>query len=71
MQYLLDDCKETKDRISLVSLWSITRLGSGRDELIIQAFRPGAVDLPEDQIKASKNAITFSDARNDFDFFDW
>ncbi|KAI9635449.1 Rec8 like protein-domain-containing protein [Dioszegia hungarica] len=52
VQYLLDDCKETKDRISL-------------------AFRPGVVDLPEDQIKASKNAITFSDARNDFDFFDW
>jgi cohesin complex subunit SCC1 len=37
----------------------------------MQAFRPGIVDLPEDQIKASKNAITFSDARNDFDFFDW
>ena len=29
------------------------------------------VDLPEDQAKASRNAITFSDVRNDYDFFDW
>jgi cohesin complex subunit SCC1 len=37
----------------------------------VKAFRPGIVDLPEDQITASKNAITFSDVRNDFDFLDW
>lgn len=36
-----------------------------------QAFRPGVVDLPEDQIRASKNAITFTDAPNDFNFMDW
>ncbi|KAK8846757.1 hypothetical protein IAR55_005845 [Kwoniella newhampshirensis] len=50
--YLLDDCKETRERISL-------------------AFRPGIVDLPEDQVRASKNAITIADNRNEFDFFDW
>lgn len=37
----------------------------------LQAFRPGIVDLPEDQIRASKNAITLPDAANGFDFFDW
>lgn len=37
----------------------------------IQAFRPGVVDLPEDQQRTSNNAITLADARNDFDFFDW
>ncbi|WWC67661.1 uncharacterized protein I206_101572 [Kwoniella pini CBS 10737] len=40
-------------------------------ERISLAFRPGIVDLPEDQIRASKNAITFPDVRNDFDFLDW
>ncbi|OCF41159.1 hypothetical protein I317_04989 [Kwoniella heveanensis CBS 569] len=40
-------------------------------ERISLAFRPGIVDLPEDQVRASKNAITFPDVRNDFDFLDW
>ncbi|WWC87207.1 uncharacterized protein L201_002094 [Kwoniella dendrophila CBS 6074] len=40
-------------------------------ERISLAFRPGIVDLPEDQIRASKNAITFPDVRNEFDFLDW
>ena len=53
VQYLLDDCKETRERITL-------------------AFRPGIVDLPADQIHASKNAITFTtaDVAAD-DIFDW
>jgi len=42
VQYLMDDCKETRERISM-------------------AFRPGMVDLPEDQIRATRNAITFTD----------
>lgn len=29
------------------------------------------MDLPEDQIRASKNAITLSDTPNDFNYFDW
>jgi cohesin complex subunit SCC1 len=29
------------------------------------------VDLPEDQHRASKNAITFTDTENNFDIFDW
>jgi cohesin complex subunit SCC1 len=37
----------------------------------VQAFRPGVVDLPEDQQRTSNNAITLADSRNDFDFFDW
>ncbi|WWD00285.1 hypothetical protein V866_007195 [Kwoniella sp. B9012] len=40
-------------------------------ERISLAFRPGIVDLPEDQVRASKNAITFPDVRNEFDFLDW
>ncbi|WRT65040.1 uncharacterized protein IL334_001982 [Kwoniella shivajii] len=40
-------------------------------ERISLAFRPGIVDLPEDQIRANKNAITFPDVRNEFDFLDW
>ncbi|WVW78759.1 hypothetical protein I302_100720 [Kwoniella bestiolae CBS 10118] len=40
-------------------------------ERISLAFRPGIVDLPEDQLRASKNAITFPDVRNEFDFLDW
>ncbi|ORX34377.1 Rec8 like protein-domain-containing protein [Kockovaella imperatae] len=52
VQYLLDDCKETREKISI-------------------AFRPGIVDLPEDQIRANKNAITFSDLPTDFNVMDW
>ncbi|KAK4683603.1 cohesin complex subunit SCC1, partial [Tremellales sp. Uapishka_1] len=52
VQYLFDDCREARERITL-------------------AFRPGVVDLPEDQLKASKNAITFADAPNDLDILDW
>ena len=79
VQYLLDDCRETRERITLVShgfgrgynLSSDAMMGELRADITFQAFRPGIVDLPEDQIRASKNAITLPDARNDFDFFDW
>ena len=79
VQYLLDDCRETRERITLVShgfgrgynLSSDAMMGELRADIAFQAFRPGIVDLPEDQIRASKNAITLPDARNDFDFFDW
>ena len=68
VQYLLDDCKETRERITLVS-----GLGffAGETCPYAQAFRPGIVDLPQDQIRASKNAITFADQPNDFNFLDW
>lgn len=36
-------------------------------ERIIMAFRPGAVDLPEDQLRASRAAITLQDRNMDFD----
>ncbi|KAL7424551.1 Electron transfer flavoprotein alpha-subunit [Cryptotrichosporon argae] len=49
VQYLMDDCKETRERISM-------------------AFRPGMVDLPEDQVRASRAAITFSETQN---ILDW
>lgn len=53
VQYLMDDCRETRERISL-------------------AFRPGMVDLPDDQKRASRNAITFESAPIDtMDIFDW
>ncbi|WVQ84041.1 hypothetical protein IAT38_006186 [Cryptococcus sp. DSM 104549] len=41
-------------------------------ERISLAFRPGIVDLPEDQLRANRNAITISGARDGgFDFTDW
>lgn len=40
-------------------------------KLFLQTFRPGVVDLPEDQQRSNNNAITLADTRNDFDFFDW
>ncbi|KAL1409780.1 Electron transfer flavoprotein alpha-subunit [Vanrija albida] len=54
-QYLMDDCKETRERISM-------------------AFRPGMVDLPADQIRANKNAITFTELApnvDGMDVLDW
>lgn len=54
VQYLMDDCRETRERIS-------------------SAFRPGAVDLPQDQIRAARNAITYEPAGHidAIDMFDW
>ncbi len=49
-QYLMDDCKDVRDKITM-------------------AFRPGQVDLPADQLMASRNAITNQESRNDFDLF--
>lgn len=55
VQYLMDDCKETRERISM-------------------AFRPGMVDLPEAQHRATRNAITFTDLGPNLDaadLLDW
>lgn len=56
VQYLMDDCKDTRERITM-------------------AFRPGMVDLPEDQIRATRNAITFTDHNganiDPVDVLDW
>lgn len=53
VQYLVDDCRDARERISM-------------------AFRPGMVDLPEDQKRASRNAITFESTDMDtMDVFDW
>lgn len=54
VQYLMDDCRDTRERISMT-------------------FRPGAVDLPQDQIRASRNAITYEPAGpiDTLDMFDW
>jgi cohesin complex subunit SCC1 len=42
-------------------------------ESITMAFRPGMVDLPADQLRASNNTITFADigAANVVDMLDW
>ncbi|KAJ9114630.1 hypothetical protein QFC22_005503 [Naganishia vaughanmartiniae] len=47
-QYLFDDCKDVRDKITMAS---------PRAPL---AFRPGQVDLPPDQLNASKSAITIT-----------
>lgn len=51
VQYLMDDCKEMRERITM-------------------AFRPGMVDLPQDQIRASKNSITFTELAPNVDMID-
>ncbi|KAI5454367.1 Electron transfer flavoprotein alpha-subunit [Naganishia albida] len=47
-QYLFDDCKDVRDKITM-------------------AFRPGQVDLPAEQLIANKNAITYTERRNEYD----
>lgn len=51
VQYLMDDCKDMRERITM-------------------AFRPGVVDLPQDQIRASKTSITFTELAPNVDMID-
>lgn len=42
-------------------------LSSNQSSLLLQAFRPGQVDLPAEQLIANKNAITYTERRNEYD----
>jgi len=58
-KYLLDDCNEALLKIKMVRryLLNMDRFLT----LFIQAFRPGVVDMAEDQLAANKNTITLPD----------
>ena len=76
-KYLLDDCNDALLRIKMVGLvppflcfqhW-LTRLFC----FLAQAFKPGIVDMTEEQLAVNKNAITLQG--NDLDLLlpdlDW
>jgi cohesin complex subunit SCC1 len=67
-QSLFEDCRYTRENITKVSCPPREVMDDRADN---EAFRPGVVDLPEDQQRTNNNAITLADTRNDFDFFDW
>ncbi len=65
-KYLLDDCNEALLKIKMVCVL----LNYSRSQVPIcpaQAFRPGVVDLTEDQLAVSRNAITLPTSNLDLD----
>jgi cohesin complex subunit SCC1 len=54
-RYLLEDCSEALVKIKMVNF------------NLIQAFRPGAVDLTTEQTVATVGAITVAETINEFD----
>ena len=75
-KYLLDDCNEAIVKIKLVYF---AQLPYNEHRLIgivgWQAFRPGVVDMTEDQLAASRAAITLDTEGFDAEFMpqnmDW
>ena len=64
-KYLLDDCNEALLKIKMVF---ISNLIVGCELLMYQqAFRPGVVDMTEDQLTVTRNAITLQENNIDFD----
>jgi cohesin complex subunit SCC1 len=77
-KYLLDDCNEALLRIKMVCLsLHLRSLVLARVDAFFsspaQAFRPGIVDMTEEQLAVNKNAITLQG--NDLDLLlpdlDW
>lgn len=76
-KYLLDDCNDALLRIKMVRLLLCPRLlvsdTDCRVFLSAQAFKPGIVDMTEEQLTVNKNAITLQG--NDLDLLlpdlDW
>jgi len=65
-KYLLDDCNEALLKIKMVCVLlqpSVIALNRSAP----QAFRPGVVDLTEDQLAVSRNAITLPTSNLDLD----
>jgi cohesin complex subunit SCC1 len=65
-KYLLDDCNEALLKIKMVCVLlepsgSVLPIGS------VQAFRPGVVDLTDDQLAVNRNAITLPTSNLDLD----
>ncbi|KAJ3387845.1 Double-strand-break repair protein rad21 [Entophlyctis sp. JEL0112] len=72
-KYLLEDCNEALVKIKMVPVFFECVLAGGvpsayvRDCIIYQAFRPGVVDMPDEQTTAHFNAITLAETINEFD----
>jgi len=63
-KYLLDDCNEALLKIKMVSvyIWFVINT-----LILVQAFRPGIVDMTEDQLAVNRNAITLQGNGVDLD----
>lgn len=66
-QYLFDDCKDVRDKITMVRFVVSSRVIQLTTLCLGQAFRPGQVDLPAERLIANKNAITLTERRNEYD----
>jgi cohesin complex subunit SCC1 len=64
-KYLLDDCNEALLKIKMVRAYLNYRHHAYRSGS--QAFRPGVVDLTEDQLAVNRNAITLPTSTLDLD----
>jgi cohesin complex subunit SCC1 len=64
-KYLLDDCNEALLKIKMVSGWVVGP--DFRSNWSCQAFRPGIVDMTEDQLAVNRNAITLQGNGVDLD----
>jgi cohesin complex subunit SCC1 len=65
-KYLLDDCNEALLKIKMVC-GLLLRSGILNRSAPHQAFRPGVVDLTEDQLAVNRNAITLPTSNLDLD----
>ena len=72
-KYLYDDCNEALLKIKMVRLlfeWRLQGHHMATETVLtltIQAFRPGVVDMTEDQLAANSNAITLQPGGLDLD----
>ena len=64
-KYLLDDCNEALLKIKLVRHLQTTR--NLLLTFLLQAFRPGAVDMTEGELTVNQNAITLQGGGIDLD----
>jgi cohesin complex subunit SCC1 len=65
-KYLLDDCNEALLKIKMVRVL-FSNMILHLQIIPHQAFRPGVVDLTEDQLAVSRNAITLPTSNLDLD----
>lgn len=74
-KYLLDDCNEAIVKIKLVHFARLSYVNTHSYIVGWQAFRPGVVDMTEDQLAASRAAITLDTEGFDAEFMpqnmDW
>lgn len=67
-KYLLDDCNEALLKIKMVGQGQ--KSATPDIDRVLQAFRPGVVDMTEDQLAVNRNAITLQGTNLNLDAFD-